>query len=125
MQSERQREAQEFRAQGDEFAQRIRSVAERERTVILAEAKRQAEILRGQGEGESVKVYADAFGKDKDFFAFYRSMQAYRDALSGHNTSLVLSPDNEFFRYFGNAAGSGAGGPAGGAAKPAEASKQP
>jgi len=125
MQSERQREAQEFRAQGDEFAQRIRSVAERERTVILAEAKRQAEILRGQGEGESVKIYADAFGKDKDFFAFYRSMQAYRDALSGHNTSLVLSPDSEFFRYFGNAAGSGAGGPAGGAAKPAEASKQP
>jgi membrane protease subunit HflC len=102
MQSERQREAQEFRAQGDEFAQRIRSVAERERTVIIAEAQRQSQILRGEGEGESVHIYADAFGKDKDFFSFYRSMQAYRDALGGSNTSLVLSPDSEFFRYFGN-----------------------
>jgi membrane protease subunit HflC len=114
MQSERQREAQEFRAQGDEFAQRIRSVAERERTVILAEAQRQSQILRGEGDGESVKIYADAFGKDKDFFAFYRSMQAYRDALGGSNTSLVLSPDSEFFRYFGT----GGLAPADGAAKP-------
>ena len=105
MQSERQREAQEFRAQGDEFAQRIRSVAERERTVILADAQRQAQILRGEGDGESVKIYADAFGKDKNFFAFYRSMQAYRDALAGHNTTLVLSPDSDFFRYFDHADG--------------------
>jgi modulator of FtsH protease HflC len=114
MQSERQREAQEFRAQGDEFAQRIRSVAERERTVIIAEAQRQSQITRGEGDGESVKIYADAFGKDKDFFAFYRSMQAYRDALGGSNTSLVLSPDSEFFRYFGH----GGLAPADGAAKP-------
>lgn len=105
MQSERQREAQEFRAQGDEFAQRIRSVAERERTVIIAEAQRQAQILRGEGEGQSVHIYADAFGKDKDFFSFYRSMQAYRDALGGRNTSLVLSPDSDFFRFFGNPGG--------------------
>lgn len=105
MQSERQREAQEFRAQGDEFAQRIRSVAERERTVIIAEAQRQAQILRGEGEGESVHIYADAFGKDKDFFSFYRSMQAYRDALGGRNTSLVLSPDSDFFRFFSNPGG--------------------
>ena len=117
MQSERQREAQEFRAQGDEFAQRIRSVAERERTVIIAEAQRQSQILRGEGEGESVHIYADAFGKDKDFFSFYRSMQAYRDALGGSNTSLVLSPDSEFFRYFGNG-GSGVAAPVDGAAKP-------
>jgi membrane protease subunit HflC len=105
MQSERQREAQEFRAQGDEFAQRIRSVAERERTVIIAEAQKQSQILRGQGEGESVKIYADAFGKDKNFFAFYRSMQAYREALGGQNTTLVLSPDSDFFRFFGSSAG--------------------
>jgi membrane protease subunit HflC len=105
MQSERQREAQEFRAQGDEFAQRIRSVAERERTVIIAEAQKQAQILRGQGEGESVKIYADAFGKDKSFFAFYRSMQAYREALGGQNTTLVLSPDSDFFRFFGSSSG--------------------
>jgi modulator of FtsH protease HflC len=121
MQSERQREAQEFRAQGDEFAQRIRSVAERERTVIIAEAQKQSQILRGQGEGESVKIYADAFGKDKNFFAFYRSMQAYREALGGQNTTLVLSPDSDFFRFFGNSAGkSGAANavPADGNAKP-------
>jgi membrane protease subunit HflC len=102
MQSERQREAQEFRAQGDELAQRIKSVAERERTVILAEAQRQAQILRGDGDGESVKIYADAFGKDTNFFSFYRSMQAYRGALGGNNTTLVLTPDSEFFRFFVN-----------------------
>jgi modulator of FtsH protease HflC len=108
MQSERQREAQEFRAQGDEFAQRIRATAERERTVIIAEAQRQSDILRGQGEAESTTTYADAFGKDKDFFTFYRSMQAYRTALDGHNTTLVLTPDSEFFRYFGGVGSGGA-----------------
>jgi modulator of FtsH protease HflC len=107
MQSERQREAYEFRAQGAEFAQRIRSIAERERTVIIAEAQRQAQILRGQGEGDSVRIYADAFGKDPSFFSFYRSMQAYRESLAGHDTTLVLSPDSEFFRYFGTSGASG------------------
>jgi membrane protease subunit HflC len=111
MQSERQREAQEFRAQGDEFAQRIKAVAERERTVILADAQRQAQILRGEGDGETVKIYADAFGKDKDFFAFYRSMEAYRDALAGRNTTLVLSPDGDFFKFFNHADGLPAGSP--------------
>jgi membrane protease subunit HflC len=101
MQSERQREAAEFRAQGAEFAQRIRSVAERERTVLIADAQRQAQVLRGQGDGESVRIYADAFGKNPDFFAFYRSMQAYRESLSGSDTTFLLSPDSEFFRYFG------------------------
>jgi modulator of FtsH protease HflC len=101
MQSERQREAAEFRAQGAEFAQRIRSVAERERTVLIADAQRQAQILRGQGDGESVRIYADAFGKNPDFFAFYRSMQAYRESLAGNDTTFVLSPDSEFFRFFG------------------------
>jgi membrane protease subunit HflC len=109
MQSEREREAREFRAQGAEFAQRIRSVAERERTVIIAEAQRQAQVLRGQGDGESVRIYADAFGKDPDFFAFYRSMQAYRASLAGQDTTFVLSPDSEFFRFFGTS-GKGLGG---------------
>jgi modulator of FtsH protease HflC len=107
MQSERQREAAEFRAQGAEFAQRIRSVAERERTVILAEAQRQAQILRGQGEGESVRIYADAFGKSPDFFAFYRSMQAYREALTGPDTTFVLAPDSQFFQFFNGTSGKG------------------
>jgi membrane protease subunit HflC len=101
MQSEREREAREFRAQGAEFAQRIRSVAEKERTVLLAEAQRQAQVLRGEGDGSSVKIYADAYSKDADFFAFYRSLQAYRESLAGHDTTLLLSPDSEFFRYFG------------------------
>jgi membrane protease subunit HflC len=100
MQSEREREAREFRAQGAEFGQRIRSVAERERTVLIAEAQREAQIKRGQGDGESVKIYADAFGRDPSFFAFYRSMQAYREALGNRDTTMVLSPDSEFFRYF-------------------------
>jgi membrane protease subunit HflC len=100
MESERQREAAEARAQGAERAQQVRAGAERERTVILAEAQRQAQILRGEGDGTAVKIYADAFGKDPNFFAFYRSMQAYRESLGAGNTTLVLAPDNEFFRYF-------------------------
>jgi modulator of FtsH protease HflC len=117
MQSEREREAREFRAQGAELAQRIRSVAERERTVLLAEAQRDAEITRGQGDGESVKTYADAFGRDPSFFTFYRSMQAYREALGNKDTTMVLSPDGDFFRYFNSADGKGDnGGSNGGAA---------
>lgn len=105
MQSERQREAQEFRAEGDENAQRIRASAEKDRTVILAQAQRQSQILRGEGEGAATRIYADAFGQDPGFFTFYRSMQAYREALGASNTTLVLSPDSEFFRYFGKSAG--------------------
>ena len=108
MQSERQREAAEFRAQGAEFAQRIRSIAERERTVILAQAQKNAQVLRGQGEGESVRIYAEAFQRDADFYAFYRSLQAYREAIGDNSTTLLLSPDSEFFRYFGGTAGTGA-----------------
>jgi membrane protease subunit HflC len=107
MQSEREREAREFRAQGAELAQRIRSRAERERTIILAEAQKQAQITRGQGEGESIRIYADAFGQDADFFSFYRSMQAYREALGGSETTMVLSPDSQFFRYFNTMNGKG------------------
>jgi membrane protease subunit HflC len=69
--------------------------------VLIADAQRQAQVLRGQGDGESVRIYAEAFGKSPDFFAFYRSMQAYRDALAGNDTTYVLSPDSEFFRFFG------------------------
>jgi modulator of FtsH protease HflC len=100
MQTEREREARELRAQGAEIGTRIRSRADRERRVILAEAERQAEILRGEGDAEAVRIFAEAYGKDSDFFGFYRSMQAYREALDGESTSLVLAPDSEFFRYF-------------------------
>jgi membrane protease subunit HflC len=106
MRSERDREAKQARAEGAEIAQRIRARAERERTVILAEAQKTAQIVRGEGDAQSVKIYADAFGKDPQFFAFYRSMEAYKKAFgNGDNTSMILSPDSEFFRYFGNAEG--------------------
>ena len=102
MQTEREREAKELRAQGAEMAQRIRARADRERVVLLAEARKEAQIARGEGDGEAVRIFADAFGQDVEFFTFYRSMQAYRDALGDDNTSFVLSPDSEFFRYFGS-----------------------
>ena len=103
MESERQREAAEARAQGFERAQQIRSGAERERTVILAEAQRDSQILRGQGDNEANKIYADAFSKDPQFFALYRSLQAYRAAMADGNTTYLLSPDSEFFKYFSKA----------------------
>ncbi len=109
MQTEREREARENRAQGAEIADRIRGDAERQRTIILAEAQRTSEILRGEGEGTRVKVFADAAGQDPEFYAFYRSLQAYSRALTDNTTSLVLSPDSEFFRYFNSVIGSGAG----------------
>ncbi len=97
MKSEREREAAEFRAQGFEQSQRIRAGADREATVILAEAKREAEIARGAGEATRTRVLNDAFGQDQDFFSFYRSMQAYEAALTSESTFMVLSPDSEFF----------------------------
>jgi len=103
MQSERQREAAEARAEGQEKAQEIRARAEREKTVILAEAQRQSEILRGEGDAASTKAFADAFSQDPQFFAFYRSMQAYKLSLSGGDTTFLLSPDSDFFKYFSNA----------------------
>lgn len=105
MQTEREREAAELRAQGQETAQRVRSRADRDVTVLLAEAERDAQILRGEGDATRNKVYAEAFGQDPEFFAFYRSMQAYEAGLKGDNTTLVLSPDSDFFRYFGNETG--------------------
>ncbi|MGI9506501.1 MAG: protease modulator HflC [Geminicoccaceae bacterium] len=102
MQTEREREAKELRAQGYELGQRIRASADRERRVIIAEAQKKAQIIRGQGDGEATRIFAESFGKDIDFFSFYRSMQAYRNSLADENTSFVLSPDGEFFRFFGS-----------------------
>jgi membrane protease subunit HflC len=101
MRSEREREARDFRAQGYERAQQIRASADRERTVLLAEAQRQADITRGEGDRENVRITADAYGRDADFYRFYRSMQAYRESLRNDDTTMVLSPDSDFFRYFG------------------------
>jgi len=100
MQTEREREAAEIRAQGQEEAQRIRSRADRDRTVIVADAQRDAEITRGEGDAKRNGIFANAFQKDPEFFDFYRSMQAYKKALKGDNTTMVISPDSEFFRYF-------------------------
>ena len=102
MQTERNREAKEFRAKGAEMAITITSTADKEVTVILAEAEKQSQIVKGEGDGQRNKIFADAFGKDPEFFAFYRAMQAYEKALIGGETSLILSPDSEFFKFFGN-----------------------
>ncbi|MEH6404919.1 MAG: protease modulator HflC [Sneathiella sp.] len=102
MRSQREQEAKEIRATGAEAAQRIQANAERERTVLLAEAKRDGEITRGTGDAEKNRVFASAFGKDPDFFSFYRSMQAYKESMSNDDTTMILSPDSEFFRFFDN-----------------------
>ena len=103
MQTEREREAKEFRAKGAEMAVTITSTADKEVTVLLANAKKQSEIMKGEGDGQRNRIFAAAFGKDPQFFAFYRAMQAYEKALIGGDTSLILSPDSDFFKFFGNA----------------------
>ena len=102
MQTEREREAKEFRARGAEMAVTITSTADRKVTVILANAEKQSEIMKGEGDGIRNKIFADAFGQDPDFFSFYRAMQAYETALIGGDTTLILSPDSDFFKFFGN-----------------------
>ena len=102
MQTEREREAKEFRARGAEMAVTITSTADRKVTVILANAQKQSEIMKGEGDGIRNKIFADAFGQDPDFFSFYRAMQAYETALIGGDTTLILSPDSDFFKFFGN-----------------------
>jgi len=102
MQTEREREAKEFRAKGAEMAVTITSTADKEVTVILANAKKQSEIMKGEGDGQRNRIFANAFGKDPEFFAFYRAMQAYENALIGGDTSLILSPDSDFFKFFGD-----------------------
>ena len=101
MQTERQREAKEFRAQGAEMAAKITSTADKEVTVILANANKQSEIMKGEGDGMRNKIFANAFGRDPQFFGFYRAMQSYEKALIGGDTSLILSPDSDFFKFFG------------------------
>jgi membrane protease subunit HflC len=105
MQTERQREAAEFRAQGAQRAQEIRSRADREVTVLVAEATSQSEQIRGEGDSIRNQIFADAFNKDADFFTFYRSMQAYENSLKSNDTRLVLKPDTNFFRYFNDPSG--------------------
>jgi len=105
MKSERKREATEFRAQGSQRAQEIRARADRDVTVIVAEAQSKGDQMRGEGEAERNRIFAEAFGKDPDFFAFYRSMQAYESGLRHNDTRMVLKPDSDFFRYFADPSG--------------------
>ena len=100
MNSELRERATETRAKGEERALEIRSTAERQRTVTIAEAQRDSQILRGQGDEEAIKIYANAFNKDQEFYSFIRSMEAYRNTLADQGTRLILSPNSEFFRYF-------------------------
>lgn len=108
MQSEREREAREARARGFEQSQKIKADADRQRTVLLAEAQKSGEIIRGEGDAIRNRIYAEAFSKDQEFFGFYRSLQAYRRALTSGDTTMVLSPESEFFRYFGDTSGGAA-----------------
>ena len=112
MQTERQREAAEFRAQGSQRSQEIRAKADRDVTVLIAEAQSKGEQTRGEGDAERNRIYADAYGRDPDFFTFYRSMQAYETGLRSNDTRMVLKPDSDFFRYFGDPMGKIRGGSA-------------
>jgi membrane protease subunit HflC len=124
MQTERQREAADLRANGAQQAQTIRARAEREATVIVAEATRRSDELRGQGEAEKNRILAEAFQRDPDFFAFYRSMQAYEAGLRAGDTRMVLTPDMPFFRYFSDPNGRGRA-PAAAPTGPAPAPRAP
>jgi modulator of FtsH protease HflC len=115
MRSERQQQAAQYRGEGAEAAQSVRANADRERTVILADAQRNGQKLRGEGDAQAIEIYAKAYDQDKDFFAFYRSLQAYRTAFGGNNTSFVLNPNSTFFRYFENPGGTPAAGAPGAA----------
>jgi modulator of FtsH protease HflC len=109
MQTERQREAAEFRAQGGQKAQEIRANADREATVIVAEANSTGERVRGEGDAERNRLFAESYGKDPDFFAFYRSMSAYETGLKSSDTRFLLRPDSEFFRFFAHPSGNSNG----------------
>lgn len=100
MRTEREREAAEFRAQGQEMAQTIKSQADKERTILLAEAEKQAQTSRGQGDELAIATYASAFKKDPEFYSFYRTMEAYRAGINGGDTTMILSPEGDFFKYF-------------------------
>ncbi|MBM5782526.1 MAG: protease modulator HflC [Pelagibacterales bacterium] len=100
MQTEREKEAREIRANGAEEAQKIRAEADKQKTIIIAEAKKKANLTRGDGEAQSNRIYANAYGKDPEFADFYRSMSAYKSSIKSENTKMVISPDGEFFKYF-------------------------
>lgn len=100
MKTEREREAKEFRAQGSQEAQKIKASADKEKTIILANAEKQAQIIRGQGDEKAIEIWNKAAGQDISFFNFYRSLEAYKNALADGNASMVLSPDSEFFQFF-------------------------
>ena len=104
MQTEREKEARITRATGFEEAEKIKAEADKQKVIILADARKQAETTRGEGDSTASKIFANAFSRDPEFFAFYRSMQAYTQAMQGNKTTMVVSPDSEFFKYFGNAA---------------------
>jgi membrane protease subunit HflC len=125
MQTERQRQAAEIRAQGEEQSRRIRATADRQVTVLKAEATGESERIRGEGDGQKNAIFAEAFSKDPDFFSFYRSMQAYESSLKADDTRLLLSPDSEFFQYFGNPAGRPGTGAAPTPSKPQAAPSNP
>ncbi|NBO19776.1 MAG: protease modulator HflC [Proteobacteria bacterium] len=99
MQTERQKEANQYRANGAEDSQKIRSQADKERTILIAEARRKSEVSRGEGDAEATRIFAEAFGKDEEFFQFYRTLQAYRRTLSDKDTTMVMSPDSDFLKY--------------------------
>ena len=107
MRAEREKEARQFRAEGSEESQIIKSKAEKERTVIIADANKKSQTIRGEGDGKAIKIYAEAFNKDKEFFKFYRSMEAYKKVFKEgeDEPTLILSPDSDFFKYFGNQSG--------------------
>ncbi len=105
MRAEREREAAEFRSQGTAEANRIRATADREVTVLKADATRKGEELRGTGDAERNRIFNDAYGKDADFFGFYRSMQAYEQSIKAGDSKLILSPDSPFFKYFNDPSG--------------------
>jgi membrane protease subunit HflC len=118
--TERQREAQEFRSQGTQRAQEIRAKADRDVTVLLAEAQSKGEQIRGEGDGERNRIFAEAFGRDPEFFSFYRSMQAYEAGLRSNDTRMLLKPDSDFFRYFVDPSGKAYGNTPPGAKPPPE-----
>lgn len=101
MKTERERDAKEFRAQGQQQAQQIRARADKEKTIIIAEAEKLAQITRGQGDETAIQVWNNAAGADPEFYGFYRSLEAYRTSLGDGEAELILSPDSEFFNYFG------------------------
>ena len=106
MKSQREQEAKKIRSEGSEAAQRIRAAADRDKIVILADARRKGEILRGEGEAESTRIYAEAANRDPEFYDFYRSLLAFRRSMAKQDTSMVLAPGSEFLRYFGKTPGS-------------------